>query len=177
MIRHCGVAIRAGIEPDFMATGGLAVELEAGQPQFPSSVSEPSKPSHSRCDDDREVSPLTRGRQTRNAVALALSVDQFPGDAAWVGGFSAVCSDAKIPSPWTVLGHITEAGAYPDGQTGDSHVMREHLTRRDEMDVLARLNAVGQTGDRPDRPRGAKTAPWDSQVSPWFAAHPHGEAF
>src|SRR5450759_1924030 len=41
MIRHRCITIRAGIEPDFMATRGLTVEFEAAQLQLPNDLSVP----------------------------------------------------------------------------------------------------------------------------------------
>jgi len=63
-----------------MAASGLAVKLESAHLQFPSnlSVSESCKTAHSRGDHDRVVSPLTGGRQIRDAVALTPSLNQFP---------------------------------------------------------------------------------------------------
>ncbi len=77
VIRQRCVTIRAGIEPDFMATGGLPVELESAYFQFPCNiaVSETCQPSHSPCDHDCVVSTLTSSRQTWNAVSLATRFD------------------------------------------------------------------------------------------------------
>src|ERR1039458_7734539 len=100
MIRHGCVAIRARMESDFMAAGGLAVELESARLQFPRDlpVSEPCQPSHSRRDDDRVVSSFTGGRQARNAVALAPGFDQFPCDVArdlkGLGNRTPLCHEA-----------------------------------------------------------------------------------
>jgi hypothetical protein len=84
MIRHRCLTIHARIQPDFVATGGLAIKLEAAHLQFPSDlpVSEPCQPSHSRRDHNRLVSPFTGSRQTRGAIALAPGFDQFPGYVA-----------------------------------------------------------------------------------------------
>lgn len=84
MIRDCCVPIRPGIEPDFVAAGGLAVELEAARFQLPNkfSVPESRQTSHSRGDDDRVVSAVISGRQIRDAAALASCLDQFSSDVA-----------------------------------------------------------------------------------------------
>jgi hypothetical protein len=84
MIRHRCIAIRAGIEPDFMATRGLTVELEAAQLQLPNDlfVPESCQAAHLRRDHDRVVSPFAGSRQVRDAVPLAASFDQCPGDVA-----------------------------------------------------------------------------------------------
>src|ERR1039458_8984779 len=64
MIRHRGIAIRAGIEPDFMATRGLTVELEAAQLQLPNDLFLPEscQAAHLCRDHDRVVSPFAGSR-------------------------------------------------------------------------------------------------------------------
>jgi len=65
-----------------MATGGLAVELEATHPQLPNdlTVSESRQPTHSGCDHDGIVAPFTGSRETWGSVAFAPGINQLPSD-------------------------------------------------------------------------------------------------
>ena len=67
-----------------MATGGLAIELEAEQPQLPNNlpVSESFEARHSRRHDNRVVPPLGRSWQIRKAVAFAPRLNQLASDVA-----------------------------------------------------------------------------------------------
>jgi hypothetical protein len=66
------MAIRPAVEPDFVATRGLPIELETTQSQLSNdfSLAEPGKAAHSRSDYNRVVAPFAGARQVRNAVAL-----------------------------------------------------------------------------------------------------------
>jgi hypothetical protein len=84
MIWHSGKAPRAGIEPDFMATGGLPVELKTAPLQLPNdlSVSESREAAHS-CGDHNGVVPAVTGcRQVRHNIAFASGLNQFSSDVA-----------------------------------------------------------------------------------------------
>jgi hypothetical protein len=84
MIWDCCIPVRDRIKPDFMAAGGLAVELEAASLKLPNDlpVPEPRKATHSGGDHDRVVVPLAGRGQTGDTTALAPGLNQLPRDVS-----------------------------------------------------------------------------------------------
>ncbi len=84
MVWHGSIEIRAGIKPNFMAAGRLAVEFESAHPQLPDdlAIAKPGQAAHLRGDHDGVVPALTGGREVRHAVSLASGFDQLPGNVA-----------------------------------------------------------------------------------------------
>src|SRR5438045_4919278 len=82
MICQSCITIRPAVEPDFVATGGLPVEVETAKLQlsndFP--VAEARKAAHLRSDYNRVVTTFTRARQVWNSIALTPGFDQFPSN-------------------------------------------------------------------------------------------------
>lgn len=77
MVWQRRISIRAGIEPNFVAASGLAVEHETARPQFASdlSVAESRQTAHLCSDHNGVVSPFAGGWQIRNAVTLTPRFD------------------------------------------------------------------------------------------------------
>jgi hypothetical protein len=85
MVGNGGVVIGRGIEPYFLAPGGLTVELEATRSQFPCdlTIKESGEPAHSSGHHNGKFTPAADDTGQRYiTVAFAASLDQFPCDVA-----------------------------------------------------------------------------------------------
>ena len=81
VIRERSVAVRFGVEPDFMTAGSLAIETETKNSETPYdlAVTEPCEPAQSGPHDDHEIVALFAGRQGRSPFPLATGLDEFTG--------------------------------------------------------------------------------------------------
>lgn len=85
MVGNGGVTIGRGIEPDFVAPGGLTVELEATRSQFPCdfTITESREPAHSSGHHNGKFMPGGDDTGQRCiTIAFAASFDQLPCDIA-----------------------------------------------------------------------------------------------
>lgn len=81
VIRNGSVAVRFGVEPDFMATGSLAIKTETKHLEAPNdlTVTESRESTQSGIHDDHEIAALFAGWQGRRSLTLATRLNQFPG--------------------------------------------------------------------------------------------------